>query len=285
MLEITITGDGLNLKREVNMHQAGQIISFLSISGGSPGSGEPEGETSRHLVEGSLILSQGNSNPSDEIDASNASTYAEKIVVIGNFLIKRNGSQTFSIEEVKTELKKLGEFPSKFSRELKNAIDLQYIYGSKKDGYEVTVTGQKAISGKFTDQQGAKNKSKSTTKNKSKLSKKTSTKLDVREKLAGMEIGAELEGVGSYHDSKLKKQDKILWILQYAYQEGIDGLNAKEVEFISDKLREIIPMSSFSALNKRNITSTFVKVSGREFKIQKKGEDYLRDLLNRDESK
>lgn len=33
LLKLTIIGDGLNLRRDVNMYQAGQIISFLNISG------------------------------------------------------------------------------------------------------------------------------------------------------------------------------------------------------------------------------------------------------------
>lgn len=274
MLIITIKGDGLNLERQINMHQAGQIISFLSLQKTSiseDSSNDGEGELNKERP----ALPQKETTPLEEIENSNASTYPEKITVIGNFIAKNNAQECFSVDEVRAVLRRLGQYPSKFSRELTTAVSLGYIYeDTTKSGYIITEKGKKAIVGQF--QASSKNAIPKVKKGKRKSPRKKTVRLVIRPEVENLALKTELAGYRGYHELKTKS-DKILWILKYAETNDILSLNPKEIEIISTRLKDRITQSGFSAINTRNVKNSFVASVGSDFQLQKKGEDYLKD--------
>lgn len=267
-VKITINGEGLTLERDINMQQAGQIITFLSTE-------KNNNQNINYQIVSDPVLelpSKPKLSPNALIIDSDAKTFAEKITVLGRYISTDTGQEYFSMEEIKLILKKLGDFPKKFSREVKRAIDLGYIY-QEDGGYVVTTRGIEAIDSKFIQQNI---KSKVTKKVHSKRTKSNSTD-NINPKLRDIEIVTEYKGLPKFHDLS-SKREKILWILIYANRNEIDTLSTTDIEYIASKLQDSIPSRDFASHNKRNISNALVAQKNGMFRILKKGEDSIVNL-------
>lgn len=122
--------------------------------------------------------------------------------------------------------------------------------------------------------------SSSTSKLRSKSSKSLRSRSlnykNINEKVQQMEISPIHNGT-NYHDLKIKG-DKILWLLNYAFDKGIEALSSSEIQFFSNGLRGIIHTRDFRALNGRNLKKGFVikDPNTGKFKIQQSGLEYLK---------
>ncbi len=99
----------------------------------------------------------------------------------------------------------------------------------------------------------------------------------VRAEIRELPISTALEGYPGYYELPTKT-DKIIWLLEYAEQNGVKGLNSGEIDFLSSELKDRIEAKNFGAFNARNMRNAFVKKIGGMFHSQKKGLDYLRGL-------
>lgn len=265
-VDITIQGDGLLFKKTINSHKAGQIIAFL-------GADEESVVTDLKQTDNSpLALTPPSlSSPSELINESKAKTNAQKITIIGNYLQKKDGQDSFLDKEVLLQLRKIGEQPGNFSRDVDTAESLQYIYpiNVKEGRYGVSAKGVKAIENKFSETPRLKSKSN----NKGGFKKA----IPPRSEVLSLPIVASLDGYVDFHSIQVKA-DCILWILAYADKQGIKSLTPREVESLSDKLRRKIVQTGFSAHNKRNIKSGYVSQTNNQFKLEQKGFAHLIDL-------
>lgn len=266
-ITVTIKGDGLSLEKQTTLQKAGQIITFLGLE---------EGDT---LVNGQasstpkVLTSSSGKSPKEAIGEANAKTNAQKITVIGKYLSDNDGSGEFLTKEVLLQLRKIGDEPGNFKRDLSTAETLKYIYPipSKKGSYGITDRGKQAILDKFAEEIQIK----TTTKGKGVFKKA----VPLRNSVVSLSIVTDMEGYPSFH-SLPTKADSILWVLAYADKNAIQELTPREVEFITDKLKNKIAQSGFSAHNKRNVKLSLVSLTNGTFKLQQKGIDHLKKLSN-----
>jgi len=265
-VNITIQGNGLSYKKDISVQRAGQIITFL-------GTDEESTVIDPNQIPSypSPLISPSLQSPSELINESKAKTNAQKITVIGNYLQEKDRREIFSVKEVLFYLRKIGEQPSNFSRDIGTAESLQYIYPHdvKKGEYGVSEKGKEAIRNKFSEAPNHKIKSK----NKGGFKKP----ILPRNEVLSLPIVASLDGHTDFHVLQTKA-DSILWILAYADTQRVESLNPREIEALSDKLRKKIEQTGFSAHNKRNIKLGYVSQTGNQFKLQQKGIDHLKKL-------
>ncbi len=264
-ITITIEGEGLSLTKKTNLQKVGQIISFLGFDQTfSPGNA---------AVSATLPQISGpNRGPArDVISTSEAKTYAQKITALALYLRDTAGQDIFMPQEIRTLLKKMGDEPKNFTRDLNSAIELQYIVcvDATTEQYELTGKGEEAVNAKFTGVSVATKKPNGT--------KRPPPVKGIRDEIKEMQILASQDGLIDYHKLSTKG-DKILWILSYADKKGIDALTPAEVDHLSGQLRDRINSSGFTALNDRNVKSAFVAKTKIGFQLQKKGTDYLASL-------
>lgn len=266
---ITIDGDGLSLKKEISMQKAGHIITFLGLEEGTPiSNAAPE---SPSPVELPRLGGQVTSSPRELLTEANAKTNAQKITVLINYKETQDQHEGVLSKEILMMLRKMGEEPGNFKRDVRTAEALKYIYSipGKKDMYGATDTGRIAISKQFADEVTAKPKSRGGVFRKA---------IPPREEVTSLSLSTSLEGYPPFGNLPTKG-DCILWILAYADSKGIESLTAREVEHISDKLRIKIAQNVFSGHNKKNMKENYVSWTDGKFKLQMKGMDHLKALL------
>lgn len=267
---ITIEGDGLSLKKQTSLQKAGHIIAFLGLGEGlvPDASSDQIGHNPASLISPQVISTR------DLINESKAKTNAQKITVLGKYLSEKDGTGEFLIKDILYELRKMGEEPGNFTRDLKKAISLKYIYPvpSKKDKYGVSERGLSGIQNKFSDEIR-----KPSIKRRGGFKKA----IPPRKEVVSLSIVTTLEGYPNFHPLPTKA-DVILWVLAYADSQKIEDLTPKEVEVITDKLRNVIEQKDFSAFNKRNIKLGYVAQVDGKFKIQQKGLDFLKTLTTKE---
>ncbi|MDO8487655.1 MAG: hypothetical protein Q7S45_05150 [Candidatus Curtissbacteria bacterium] len=271
-ITITIEGDGLSLKKETNLQKAGQIIAFLGLAENSSEAG-----TRLDLVPSTVLSSPLALSPAELVIESKAKTNAQKIAVLGSYLLEKDGRDDFLTKEVLLLLRKIGEEPHNFARDLRTAESSQYVYpiDTKKGKYGVGQKGKQAIQNKFSD----KIRATARTKRTGGVRKATPPRTEV----LSLSIVSSLEGYPDFHVLP-SKADAILWVLAYADEQKIEELTPREVEALTDKLRNKIEQKAFSAHNKRNIKLSYVSQTGNRFKLQQKGSDHLKKLRTGDDS-
>jgi hypothetical protein len=263
-VKITIEGEGLSLAKNTTLQKAGQIISFLGY-----GSDTSSVQTDRATGVGAPLLPTKRLLPKEFITNSNAKTYPQKITALAVCLKEQNDQDTFTPQELKLLFKKMGDEPKNFTRDLKSALELQYITctDSTAELYELTDNGIDAYGEAFS----------ATVSRKGTTSKKSSVSKGVREEVKSLELIGSMDGYLDFYKLPTKG-DKILWLLEYADKNGVVSLTPPEVDFLSTRLRERIESGGFTALNERNIKKSFTKKMAEGFQIQKRGSDYLLSL-------
>ena len=221
-------------------------------------------------IQSTSLISSPTSSPKELIIESKAKTSAQKIAVLGRYLSEKDEAEGFLIKEVLLQLRKMGDEPGNFTRDLKTAVSLQYIYeiDNKEGKYCVSEKGKEEIQNKFSGETRRAGTKRSGGFKKAILPKK---------EVISLATVATLDGYPNFHGLPTKA-DSILWVLAYADSQKIDELTPKEIELITDKLRNKIPQSAFSAHNKRNIKAGYVSQTDSRFKIQQKGFDYLKGV-------
>ncbi len=263
IISITITGEGLSLTKKTNLQKAGQIISFLGI--GQNTQGIPNQSHSPSFAVASSPI-----QPKEVIVTSGAKTYPQKIAALAVYLKNQVGQNSFTPQELKLIFKKMGDEPKNFTRDLKIAVELGYVtcIDPTTESYELTDKGIEVVKGVF---------SQKTTK-KSMSSKRMPISNGIRDEIKGMEVVGTCQNLPEYHDL-LTKADKILWLLAYSDQKGVNSLTPTEVDHMSGVLRDRVESKGFTALNARNIKNSFVSKTISGFQIQKKGFDYLQSKV------
>jgi len=261
---VTITGEGISLTKKTNLQKAGQIISFL---GTEQGTSAPTGYDSAPV---SRLLAPRPLQPKDVIVNSGAKTYPQKIAALAVYLRDQVNQKTFSPQEIKVIFKKMGDDPKNFTRDLKGAVELQYVVcvDPASELYELTDRGVEAVSENFSGKAIKKSVGSS---------KRAVISNGIRDEVRQLETIGTLDGFPEYY-GLATKADKILWLLAYADKNGVKTLTPTEVDYMSGELRDKVDAKGFTALNQRNIKNSFVSKTATGFQIQKRGQDHLKSL-------
>jgi hypothetical protein len=264
-IKVTIEGEGLSLTKLTTLQKAGQIISFLGYNNDKINLADDK----TFSGVGAPLLPSNRQQPKDVIVNSKAKTYPQKIVALAKYLQEQMGQNTFTPQELKLLFKKMGDEPKNFTRDLKTALELQYVLcvDTATEQYELTSRGNDALSESFIGIEVKRN----TGANKAVSSR------GIRAEVKAFEIVGSMDGYPDYHNLTTKG-DKILWLIQYADTKSVTSLTPSEVDYLSTQLREHIDASGFTALNSRNMNKCFVVKNSEGFQIQKRGVDYLANL-------
>lgn len=262
-ITVSITGEGLSLTIKTNLQKAGQIISFLGMEQNTPASASYEPAPAPRLLASKPV------QPKEIVVNSGAKTYPQKIAALAVYLRDQVGQETFTPQEIKVIFKKMGDEPKNFTRDLKSAMELQYVIcvDPASEQYELTDKGAEAVSQSFSGKATKKSVG----------SKRAVISNGVRDEVRQLETLGTLDGFPEYY-GLATKADKILWLLAYADKGGVKTLTPTEVDYMSGELRDKVDAKGFTALNQRNIKNSFVSKTASGFQIQKKGIDHLKSL-------
>lgn len=265
-IKVTISGEGLSFSADTNLLKAGQIISFLSDASNLSKNMNTE-DSSIYAV------SAPTKSPREALMASKAKTNAQKIAVFGLYLQEQYKTEVFDPTEIKNLFSRAGEpMPRNFSRDLKDAIKLNYIFSSPEDSNKYTLTER--AKNQVLNGFALVSLSKPSTKRGSGTSKKSL----IREEVKKIEVFATKEGYVNFFDAGTKGK-QIIWLLEYANSEGLDGLSSSEISFLADRLRTTIKAKDIYPLTQDLIRKDFVTANAGIYKVRQKGIDSIKQIV------
>lgn len=277
-VKVTLQGDGLNYETEASLIQSAKIIGFLNTE--EPLSGDyavtPQGITSSTSFLDEKKDRQA-SSPREAIIESNAKTNAQKIVVLGRYIIERDATDEFGSNELKALFLKAGEpAPRNLARDMRDAVRAGFIAESfdKSDAYIVTNTGNKAISEGFvtpTSQSARRKKRTSSEANGTAKNKPESEWLKL------ISVSDQLEDFPSYRKMKTRS-DKVLWILQWAKINEKEKISSSDIVHIASKLADNIPSKQIAAAFSPYLSKSYVSKSSEGYSILYDGTERLKGM-------
>jgi len=269
-IKISIKGEGLQYEGLTTITKAAQVIAFLSVkeTGSTDSSLAPE----RLPEDFMLTETMPRVSPRQMIIEANSKTNAEKITSFMYYLKKYQNKISVEVQEVKSLFGKAGEtMPQNFSRDLKDAVRLNYVYEIKDGNYELTEFGSEAVEKHFSLENIKKIERKHS---------KPKINTEVRSEVSKLELSSVEEGLPSFHD--LNKGQQILWICAVVDKKyNIGELNTREIIYLVDRLKGNISTGTFTALNETNIKKGYLKLSGDNFKVTQIGLNKL-DEINKE---
>lgn len=268
-VKITIEGEGLKYETSADILKASQIIAFLNA-------GERQEENSTSVVAsnpGSLLPDNNSKSPREYIIELGAKTNPQKILAFAKYNCDKNQTESFDPTVIKSYFKKSGEpEPRNYSRDLKEAIRLRYIYETDdNDGtFSITAHGNALLSKTFEGE------TKTSTKQKSQTLKKSSPQ-PTTEGLQNIEIATKKEGMPDYYKISTKS-DRILWILYFAQLNSYAELSSQDISYIADKLMDNIPSKNISGLTEYSLKKAYIVKTNTGFKLIHDGIEHLKSL-------
>lgn len=274
---LTLSG-GVSHQSEITLFKAGQILALISTPENQNIQPVKEISESRSFLSGlprqSLI---------ELVRDTKASTIPQKIIVAADYIMTRNSAETFNINDIKSEFRKIGLSPANFGRDLKVAISQGWIYESEHSGeYHLTATATEIISQEFAaiDQTL---RTKKVTKKKSTLKKKKAAQnstTTISPDVESLPISSEPEGMINYHAIPIKS-DRPLWILVYADNNAVHGLSGKEISCLTGKIKGTILERDISSFMAKHIKSgSVIRDASGSYNVQQKGIDIINGMKN-----
>ncbi len=269
-IKIHIEGEDLLFDGETSITKAAQVIAFVR-------SESQESSPSASIRPAFLPATIHNSTPPRQlILESGAKTYAQKIAVLGKYLLARD-QHSFSAKEIQELLKKTGEImPQNFGRDLMTAVRLGFIFEDPdaKGQYTLTDMGVEATEKGFSAIKGLpiarSRKNNSSSKPKIKIS----------DDVSAMEIAPNEIGFPDYWKME-NKGLRILWILGFAHNHKIMTLIPQEIENLAIRLRDDIEAGAVNALTGQLIKKGFVTVNSKKYRILQSGISFLQNHAER----
>lgn len=146
-VEVTLKqGDILNFKYNTSLEKAAQVIAFLTKEGALEGR-----VTTMPMLPQGVASSHKNAvgSPIEAMRQSGAQTYPQKIAALGQFLVSRDSRETFDVKEVLSLLRRMGDTPRNFTRDLRNAELLGYVTKEQNGEYILTDRAAEAVETQF----------------------------------------------------------------------------------------------------------------------------------------
>lgn len=277
-IKISLQGK-VSYQDEITVSQAAQIITFLNAPGGeevSLGSVHGTGAQGGRDTSPSLGRKSGKAVGSarEALDFSGAKTNPEKIVALGEYVLQ-DGGETFKVEDVKAQFRRARETaPANFSRDLSVAVQAGWIAQAEGDEYYTTSKIQGIFDGGFRfPRVGNGGKARSSTKsNKAKVEKPAVF-------AAIDEFPTRLDGFPPYSKMKTNK-DKLLWVIQFAKENGIKGLANRDIVWLTDHLGAGVPTGHITGAFNRAQSAGYSNRSTQDktLRITEDGTTYLRTV-------
>lgn len=142
---ISVTGAGINIKREVSANRLALVLSVVMGSDLSEAVDFPSPSIGGPARPAKLSLREF-------LDNARATTKSDQIVAIGHYMAIHEGKDTFSRDDIKARFQSARErLPSNFPRDFSTAIGKGTIAEdhAKADQYYVTKTGAQAVERRF----------------------------------------------------------------------------------------------------------------------------------------
>lgn len=259
----------------ISREQARAIVAFLVA-------GVPLGPTPSEPLD-QYSQSRGNANeftsmpqsPSAAILAANPKTNAEKIVVLAKYLLAESRSDSFTLDELRTQFTRARQtMPKNLKRDLDSAVANGWVHEASSgqfilttDTDEVFALGLEVL------------RSKRPTTRKTRATSKPRT-AKVPEVFAGVsELPTSVSGVPSYGQIK-KKKDKMLWALMLSLNMGIKSLSPSAIEWLTDQLGEAVLAKHvgvhYGYLYKDGLVNRVI--ADKTIRITEKGQAYLKAM-------
>ncbi len=279
-VKITISGK-LNYEDEINLSQAAQIIAFIDSTSGTIVS-PPAGTMRLAPAAAPQVIGSSATTPREALEKTSAKTNPEKIVTFAG-MIHDEGKDTFTIEDIKPLFRRAREAtPKNISRDLDGAIRSGWVTDADEKGeYYLTSKGLQAIEAGFVSSRSTRTTNGSTTRVKNGSARKARrSPMEVPEVFKAIDpISGDLEGLPSYSSLK-SDQDRFLWSVAFAKAHGIDGLENKEIAWLTDRLgagvlTNLVASKFASALKQGHVNRS---TSTNKIRITPKGEERLRSL-------
>ena len=107
-------------------------------------------------------------SPLEAIRNSNADTFPQQITALAVYMTQRNQSESFDPKEILTLLRRIGNSPKNFGRDLRMATDVYaYLHREAPNQYIVTEYGKEMVTNSFEGtREGASRRRKSGTRKK-----------------------------------------------------------------------------------------------------------------------
>lgn len=267
-IKISIIGGGLQYEGSTTITKAAQVIAFLNAKENNliDNNMLPEKSPADYM----LTETAPKVSPRQMIIETNSKTNAEKITAFIYYLKKYQNKSSLGVQEIKSLFGKAGEtMPQNFSRDLKDAVRLNYVYEINDGNYELTEFGGEAVEKHFVLEDVKKIERK---RSKSKIS------TEVRTEIAKLELGSVEEGFPVFHD--LNKGQQILWVCVVVDQKyKIVELSTREIVYLVDHLKGNITTGTFTALNETNIKKGYLKIAGDNFKVTQVGINKIVEIV------
>lgn len=271
-IKITISGDGLHFEGDTTLFKASQVIAFLGTENDIVTQQPYQSSFTNAVLDKPKL-----SSPREALIASKAKTNAQKIAVIGKYLMDRDSVDSFSAKEVRETLKKSGEpLPANFSRDIADSVKFGYIYhaGKNRDQYAITEVANEKITAGFGNDESVLVSNKSSKKRK----KSPGISVAVRDEIKSIDIPDSFKGVTFWNDG-LNKGERILWLLAIADEKGVSELFSQEIAYLASKMKDDIPAKNVPSLVDSHFKKTRIKITNNgSFQLLKSGFNHIENI-------
>lgn len=270
-VKIELSGK-VKFSENITVIQAAQIIAYLgsgTASAPTPLSvpiGAREDDNVKNAV-----------SPREAITMTGAKSNPERIVTLVKQLLNETAQETFTLDDVRQQFRRAREAqPANVSRDLDTAIQLGWVGVDAKGLYFLQGITDDVLETGFEPLR----KSRVTTKRSSSSGPKArKSVIAMPESLAGLDaLPDAVEGV-SFRQMPSRKE-KMLWAIAALKQLGLETVTPKEIEWITNELREPIEAKHvgiyYGYLYKDNWANKSLQNGG--IRISVDGEIHLRSL-------
>jgi len=202
-----------------------------------------------------------------------AKTNPQRIAVAGQRSMEENGSEVFTSKDVIEQFRSGGVFSKNLARDMRKAVGQGLIFSvtGQRGQYKITDIARTAFKEGFEQARLLAPR----TSNKKTRRGGVTQKLEVSDSVMKLPAGVSQEGYADYHDLKMKG-DRLVWLLVFAANRGVDGLNSKEIEYLTRQVGDHINPTSIPGLTLSSIRKGLIAKSGAKFRSLEKGKVYLK---------
>lgn len=145
---LSLSGDGINLNREIDRDVALQVLNVVLGAGASAPSAGERPTTPLDHTGGPRAISLR-----EYLDEVQPARKPDQIVTIANFICEYEGTEDVSRDEIKAKFSSAREpVPTNFARDFAWAVKNGWLHGvpGKKGRYYITTIGLQAIESRFS---------------------------------------------------------------------------------------------------------------------------------------
>lgn len=200
----------------------------------------------------------------------------EKFVVFAEYLTVVKSEQPFSEVELK-ELFTTANFkvPENFKRDLGIAVGRGVLFKLKDQDLFIATPKTKKELDLMIEKQSI---DESTLFKKKKRIRGLTQRAELNNGIKSIPLTGNLKGLNIKYKDLRSGSDRILWVIAHLKNNAMESVSIKDIEFISDKLGNVVKSKYFAMYNKPNIENGYVAKVDNKFIITEEGERYISTL-------